>query len=72
MLGFFTSEKEMWIWWGILKIDIEGCEWHWLKNLGDNEVNRFDQIIIEFHDLHNTEKQEFYAECLKKINNNFL
>jgi hypothetical protein len=56
---------------GILKIDIEGCEWHWLKNLNYNEVNRFDQIIIEFHDLHNTEKQEFYAECLKKINNNF-
>jgi hypothetical protein len=35
----------------ILKIDIEGAEWRVLAQLSDFELERFDQIVGEFHGL---------------------
>ena len=35
----------------VLKMDIEGMEWEILDSLELEFLNRFDQIIVEFHDL---------------------
>jgi len=35
----------------ILKIDIEGAEWRVLNQLSDTHLERFDQIVGEFHGL---------------------
>ena len=32
-----------------LKMDIESYEFRWLEILSDNEINKFSQIVIEFH-----------------------
>ena len=32
-----------------LKIDIEGAEIPWIKSLSDEQINKFEQIVIEFH-----------------------
>lgn len=32
-----------------LKMDIEGHEYHWLHSLSYDQLNKFNQIIIEFH-----------------------
>ena len=36
----------------ILKMDIEGNEWHTLENLDDRNLSRISQMIIEFHLIH--------------------
>ncbi len=36
----------------ILKMDIEGNEWHTLENLDDGNLSRISQMIIEFHLIH--------------------
>jgi hypothetical protein len=38
-----------------LKIDIEGYEWQWFKNMSDQHLLRYKQIVVEFHDW-NTEE----------------
>jgi hypothetical protein len=30
-------------------MDIEGDEIPWIKNLRDDQINKFEQIVIEFH-----------------------
>ena len=35
----------------ILKMDVEGAEWDFLENVSSETLNRFDQIVFEFHDL---------------------
>jgi hypothetical protein len=32
-----------------VKMDIEGDEIPWIKNLRDDQINKFEQIVIEFH-----------------------
>jgi len=32
-----------------LKMDIETCEYRWLWTMGQRDLNRFKQIVIEFH-----------------------
>ena len=32
-----------------LKMDIEGCEFNWLDCMKENELEKFSQIVIEFH-----------------------
>lgn len=49
-----------------VKMDIEGGEVPWIKSLDDKMLNKFDQIVIEFHN-------PFYAkeiEMFNKINKN--
>jgi hypothetical protein len=36
----------------ILKIDVEGAEWEVLANVPDDVLCRFEQIVLELHDLH--------------------
>ena len=37
----------------ILKMDIEGSEWNSLEEINSQSLNRFRQIIVELHDIHN-------------------
>lgn len=34
-----------------LKMDIEGCEYKWLKEITTDELKKFKQIVIEFHGI---------------------
>jgi hypothetical protein len=33
----------------IVKIDIEGAEIPWIKSLSDEQINKFEQLVMEFH-----------------------
>jgi hypothetical protein len=55
----------------ILKLDIEGAEWTWLKHTTQEELSMFDQILIEYHDFKNSVIYESCQKCLKKINELF-
>jgi hypothetical protein len=45
-----------------LKMDIEGSEYPWLLSLSEDQLNKFKQIVIEFHgindDSHNTKLED--------------
>lgn len=49
-----------------VKMDIEGAEIDWLKCLTDDHLNKFDQIVMEFHNPF-TEKDN---QALRRINKN--
>jgi len=54
-----------------LKMDIEGGEYPWILSLEENELNKFKQIVIEFHGINdNSWDSKYYIklECLKKLN----
>jgi hypothetical protein len=52
-----------------LKMDIEGCEYKWILSLNTMQLNKFKQIVIEFHGItddthvHNSVKMV----CLEKL-----
>ena len=55
-----------------LKMDIEGSEYTWLLSLEDEKLNKFKQIVMEFHGITddgwgfcNSDKMK----CLKKLTN---
>ena len=55
-----------------LKMDIEGGEYPWLLNINEEQLNKFKQIVIEFHGITNdgwgyTNNDKM--KCLKKIAN---
>lgn len=50
----------------VLKMDVEGCEWDVLNNL-TNELEKFDQIVIELHNLLDINKKEIIINGLKKL-----
>lgn len=37
----------------ILKMDIEGAEWVFFKNAESSDINKFRQMIVEFHNIAN-------------------
>ncbi|WP_299395902.1 DUF268 domain-containing protein [uncultured Desulfovibrio sp.] len=51
----------------ILQMDIEGAEWDVFETITDDQLRRFRQLIVEFHDLTNREKLPFYTRIFKKI-----
>lgn len=51
----------------LLKMDIEGCEWSVLANADNNVLKKFDQIVIEFHEILNYKRE--YPCCLKALDN---
>jgi hypothetical protein len=51
-----------------IKIDIEGGEIPWIESLHDNQINKFDQIVIEFH-CPFSEKE---IDVFDKINKNHI
>ena len=50
-----------------IKMDIEGGEIPWLHSLSDDQLNKFNQIVIEFH-CPFTEKDDVF----KKLNRNHV
>jgi len=53
-----------------LKIDIEGGEYPWLLQINENELNKFKQIIIEFHGITNDSwgcNYDDKVKCLEKL-----
>lgn len=54
----------------ILKIDIEGSEWSIFKDIDTQTLLRFEQIVIEFHDLHRINNLDFFdvvINCLSHL-----
>lgn len=51
-----------------IKMDIEGGEIPWLKSLNNAQMNKFEQIVIEFH----TPFSEKEANTFKIINNTHI
>lgn len=55
----------------ILKMDIEGCEWDVFRETPIDLINKFSQIVIEFHGLlpyENNKNYENIIQVLRKIN----
>ena len=53
-----------------LKIDIEGGEYNWLLSLSNEQLNKFKQIVIEFHGLPDDSWGCNYLDkikCLEKL-----
>jgi hypothetical protein len=52
----------------ILKIDVEGAEWSSLKNLPEDELPRYAQIVIEMHNLGRIEETSLFTSILETLN----
>lgn len=53
-----------------LKMDIEGGEYPWLLQIDEEQLNKFKQIIIEFHGITNDGWNSNYSDkvkCLEKL-----
>lgn len=64
---FFLTEKYNNI---FLKMDIEGGEYPWLLYIDEKQLNKFKQIIIEFHGITNDRWNSMYndkVKCLEKL-----
>ena len=58
----------------ILKIDVEGMEWKIFDSLEAHVLNKFDQIIVEFHNLFeitSLEKSKLYFRVFSKLASHF-
>lgn len=51
----------------ILKIDVEGAEWGVFENIPANLLKRFNQIVVEFHDLFDFNNLARYNDVFEKI-----
>ena len=49
-----------------VKMDIEGGEIPWIKSLNDNQMNKFEQIVMEFHNPFSNNE----IDVFDKINKN--
>ena len=53
-----------------LKMDIEGGEYPWLLQIDESQLNKFKQIVIEFHGITNDGWNCIYSnkiKCLEKL-----
>lgn len=53
-----------------LKMDIEGGEYEWLLSLNRGNLDKFAQIVIEFHGINDNSWGSYYYDkvsCLKKL-----
>jgi hypothetical protein len=65
-LSFFTNNYND----IFLKMDIEGAEYPWLLSLSKDQLNKFKQIVIEFHGINDDSwntKLEDKIRCFEKI-----
>ncbi len=51
----------------LLKVDIEGFEWGMLNQLSEETLDRFDQIVMELHDVVTSTKREEILLALAKL-----
>ena len=52
----------------ILKMDVEGAEWDFLRHVDPDLLSKFDQVVLELHWLLNFEASETILSCLEKLN----
>lgn len=52
----------------ILKMDIEGCEWDVLDDASSEEVGKFVQIVIEYHDLKPDATDDDWSKMISVLN----
>ena len=50
-----------------LKMDVEGAEWEVLNSITGDVLNKFDQIVMEIHNLCNISNEKMIIDCLSKI-----
>jgi len=65
-LNFFTNKYNN----IFLKMDIESSEYEWIKSLSNNQLNKFKQIVIEFHGINDDSwnvNLNDKIECFKKL-----
>jgi hypothetical protein len=55
----------------LLKIDVEGDEWAALDLSSQADLIKFNQILIEFHELSDTTKFDLYSRVFKKLTSTF-
>jgi len=58
-----------------LKMDIEGCEYEWINSLDDISLQKFKQIVIEFHNIyddHNTKLEDKIKSFSKLSETHYL
>jgi len=53
----------------LMKIDIEGAEWQIFAEEPIDNLKRFHEIVVEFHNLAQVEKHELYLRAAKNILN---
>mmetsp|Transcript_38889 Transcript_38889/g.91575 ORF Transcript_38889/g.91575 Transcript_38889/m.91575 type:complete len:302 (+) Transcript_38889:84-989(+) len=51
----------------IMKMDIESSEWAIFERENTDLLKKFDQIIVEFHGLRNSQKHEQYLKAMQTI-----
>ena len=52
----------------VVKMDIEGAEWHALHTAPDEMFARIDQLVIEFHET----DQRHFIDVVRKLKRTFL
>lgn len=50
-----------------LKMDIEGGEYTWLVGLSDDQMGRFLEIVVEFHDINMPTTGELFSTVWEKV-----
>ena len=52
----------------ILKMDVEGAEWGFIENVKTETLNRFSQILFEFHGMNDPKLCDRIPNVLRKLN----
>ena len=52
----------------VVKMDIEGAEWHVIGTVSDTVLARIDQLVVEFHET----DQRHFVEVMKKLKRTFV
>lgn len=53
----------------VMKMDVEGYEWEIFRDVKEEILLKFKQIVVEFHYIFNTEKMDEILFVLRKLNN---
>ena len=56
----------------LLKMDVEGAEWNFFNFCDQQTLDKFDQIVVELHDLNDFKNSEQKLSGLKKLTNNHI
>lgn len=51
----------------ILKMDVEGAEWEFIKNTDTDIIDNFRQIVFELHNMLDVKKNDEIVSCLSKL-----
>ncbi len=52
----------------ILKMDVDGWEWPVLSKIEENILDKFDQIVMELHELNDLDRLDEFIHALERLN----